>query len=219
MDLSRIKAMRKGLVLASGLELISGLFMIVFSANSLNMMVKILGIVAVTYGVVTFFMWLVKRDRKPDPHKPYNEPPHGKNETVSAIVTSVLGVVAGGCFIFLSDSIMGIFTMAAGIFAGVFGVLKLPRMFELKKAGFKKWFLMLIPFAIIVGLGIFIGLNAFGTGFEKTASVLLGIALIVGCGADIVAMAGVADVEKHFGTAPEVDAEQVEVDTDFKEEK
>ncbi len=210
MDIGRIGALRKSLVLSSVLELISGLFMIVFNRNSMNLMVQILGIVAVTYGLITFLMWLVKRDK---------DNPQNKTDIAGVILTSVLAVAAGACFIFLSDNIMGIFTLGAGIFAGVFGVLKLPKMFELKKGGFKRWYILLIPLAVIIGLGIVIGLNAFGADFRRTAAVLLGIALIAGCAEDIIALSGVSEIDKSLKNSPVVEAEMPVENSDGFEEK
>lgn len=192
MDLQALKGLKKNFILMSMLELVGGLFMIVFSARSLEMIVRLLGIVAAAYGVITFFTWLIKKD---------------KSGAAGVIITSILGVVAGVMLLLLYDSIMGVFTIVAGAFVGIFGVLKLPNMFSMKKAGFKKWWIILIIIGLIAGLGVFIGLKVVDS--DSVNSILIGVALILGCAADIVAAAGATDVEKQLMAAPEVDVTEI----------
>lgn len=195
MDLDILKGIRRNLVLLAMLELAGGLFMIIFSSNLVVMLIKILGIIAAAYGIITFLVWAVKRD---------------KSGGAAVIITSVLGVVAGGLLIFLTEHIKVFFTIIAGIFAGIFGVVKIPSMFAVKKAGFKKWYIMLIPMLAIVAIGIFIGIN-YGNYSDKVTSILLGISLILGCAFDIIAMAGASNVEKQLLVAKEVDMPEDEL--------
>lgn len=192
MDLEKIKSMRKNLVVVALLELVCGLFMIVFNQKSIEMLIKLFGIVAAAYGVITFFVWLVKKD---------------KSGGAAVIVTSVLGVVAGACLIFLTDSIKGFFTLVGGIFMGIYGIAKLPNSIGLKKGGFKKWFLILITIALIVGVGIFVGLNPNGS--SSLTAILLGIGLIIGCAADIIAVAGASIIEHEMENSTEVESPPV----------
>lgn len=194
MDLQILKGLKKNFILMSMLELVGGLFMIVFSDSSLRMIVRLLGIVAAAYGVITFFTWLIKKD---------------KSGTAGIVVTSILGVVAGVMLLLLYGSIMGVFTVVAGAFVAIFGIIKLTNMFSMKKAGFKKWWIILIVIVLIAGLGVLIGLNV--TKSDRLNSILIGAALILSCGADIVAAAGAADVEKQLLTAPEVDVPETDV--------
>lgn len=195
MDLDVLKGIRRNLVLLAMLELAGGLFMIIFSSNLVIMLIKILGIIAAAYGIITFLVWAVKKD---------------KSGGAAVIITSVLGVVAGALLIFLTEHIKVFFTIIAGIFAGIFGVVKIPSMFAVKKAGFKKWYIMLIPMLAIVAIGIFIGIN-YGNYSDKVTSILLGISLILGCAFDIIAMAGASNVEKQLLVAKEVDMPEDEL--------
>ncbi|MCX4356497.1 MAG: hypothetical protein OSJ43_09750 [Oscillospiraceae bacterium] len=195
MDLDVLKGIRRNLVLLAMLELAGGLFMIIFSSNLVVMLIKILGIIAAAYGIITFLVWAVKKD---------------KSGGAAVIITSVLGVVAGALLIFLTEHIKVFFTIIAGIFAGIFGVVKIPSMFAVKKAGFKKWYIMLIPMLAIVAIGIFIGIN-YGNYSDKVTSILLGISLILGCAFDIIAMAGASNVEKQLLVAKEVDMPEDEL--------
>ncbi len=195
MDLDVLKGIRRNLVLLAMLELAGGLFMIIFSSNLVVMLIKILGIIAAAYGIITFLVWAVKKD---------------KSGGAAVIITSVLGVVAGALLIFLTEHIKVFFTIIAGIFAGIFGVVKIPSMFAVKKAGFKKWYIMLIPMLAIVAIGIFIGIN-YGNYSDKVTSILLGISLILGCAFDIIAMAGASNVEKQLLVAKEVDMSEDEL--------
>lgn len=196
MDTKTLKALRTNLILMSMLELVGGLFMIVFSSRSLEMIVRLLGIVAAAYGVITFFTWLTKKD---------------KTGTTGTIITSILGLVAGIMLLFLYNSIMNVFTIIAGAFVAIFGVLKMPRMFAIKKAGFKKWWIVLIGITAIVALGVIIGLNIADS--HSVNSILIGAALIVSCAIDIVAAAGASEVERALIVAPEVEAE-AEIESD-----
>lgn len=195
MDLDVLKGIRRNLVLLAMLELAGGLFMIIFSSNLVVMLIKILGIIAAAYGIITFLVWAVKKD---------------KSGGAAVIITLVLGVVAGALLIFLTEHIKVFFTIIAGIFAGIFGVVKIPSMFAVKKAGFKKWYIMLIPMLAIVAIGIFIGIN-YGNYSDKVTSILLGISLILGCAFDIIAMAGASNVEKQLLVAKEVDMPEDEL--------
>ncbi|MGN0669766.1 MAG: DUF308 domain-containing protein [Oscillospiraceae bacterium] len=193
MELNKLKGLRRNLVILSLVELIGGLFLIIYNDRGLEILLRILGIIAASYGVITLILWLFKKEKK---------------ENISMLITAVLGVAAGACFIFLWQSMQGVFTLIVGIFAGVYGVLKLPNMFSMKKAGFKKWFLLLIPILLIVGVGIVIGLNAFNGAFTyNVAAILLGVSFILGCAADIIALAGASGIEESVALATEVDAE------------
>lgn len=195
MELDKLKGLRRNLVLLAMLELAGGLFMIIFSSNLVVMLIKILGIIAAAYGIITFLVWAIKKD---------------KSGGAAVIITSVLGVVAGALLIFLTEHIKVFFTIIAGIFAGIFGVVKIPSMFSVKKAGFKEWYIMLVPMLAIVGIGIFIGIN-YGTYSDQVTSILLGISLILGCAFDIIAMAGASNVEKQILVAKEVDMPEDEL--------
>lgn len=195
MDLDVLKGIRRNLALFAMLELAGGLFMIIFSSNLVVMLIKILGIIAAAYGIITFLVWAIKKD---------------KSGGAAVIITSVLGVVAGALLIFLTEHIKVFFTIIAGIFAGIFGVVKIPSMFSVKKAGFKKWYIMLIPMLAIVAIGIFIGIN-YGNYSDKVTSILLGVSLILGCVFDVIAMAGAASVEKQLLVAREVDMPEDEI--------
>ncbi len=196
MDLQVLKGLKKNFILMSMLELVGGLFMIVFSARSLEIVVRLLGIVAGAYGVITFLAWLIRKD---------------KSGAAGVIITSILGVVVCVLLLLLYNSILGVFTVVSGAFVGIFGVVKLTNMFSMKKAGFKKWWIILIIIALIAGLGIVIGLNIAGS--DAVNSILIGVALILGCAADIVAAAGASDVQRQLAVANEVDV------TDITEEK
>lgn len=173
------------------LELIGGLFLIIRSQYSFDWLIVILGIVAAAYGIITFLTWVVKKD---------------KSNGAPIIITSILGVVAGALLIFFAEAIKPFVILALGIFVGIFGVVKLPNMFSLKKAGFKKWAIILIPIALIIATGIFVGLNAFSELIHGSiASILLGIALIIGCAADIIAIAGASEVQKNWLNSKEVE--------------
>lgn len=195
MELDILKTLRRNLVLMSLLELVCGLFMIILNDKSMEIIIVVLGIIAAAYGIISFFSWLVKKDKK-------NGTP--------VIIMAILGVVAGALIIFFAKRLTSVFTLIMGIFAGVFGVIKLPNMFSIKKTGFKKWWIILIPIALIVGIGIFVGLNALNEFPSNVTSILLGIALILGCAADIIATAGATNVEKQLLVAREVDMSEDE---------
>lgn len=196
MELDILKALRRNLILMSLLELVCGLFMIILNDKSMEIIIIVLGIIAAAYGIISFFSWLVKKD---------------KSSAAPVVITAILGIVAGALIIFFARRLTSVFTLIMGIFAGVFGVIKLPNMFSIKKTGFKKWWIILIPIALIVGIGIFVGLNALDDFPHNVTSILLGIALILGCAADIIATAGAANVEKQLLVAKEVDMPEDEL--------
>ena len=194
MEINKLKGLRRNLVLLALVELIGGLFLIIYNSQGMEMLLRIIGIIAAAYGVITLILWLFKKEKK---------------ENITMLITAVLGIAAGACFILLWQSMENVFTLIVGIFAGVYGVLKLPNMFAMKKAGFKKWFLLLIPTILIVGIGIVIGLNAFNSAVftSSVSAILLGVSFILGCAADIIALAGASGIEESVAIATEVDAE------------
>lgn len=191
MDLENLKGLRRNLLLLSLVELVCGLFMIVMNARTLEILIVILGVTAASYGIINFFAWLIRKD---------------KDSPAAAVIILVLGLTAGALLILFRARIQPFFVMIAGILAGVFGIIKLPNMVTIKKAGFNKWWVILLLILVIVGMGIFIGLNALNADFGRVASVLLGVSLVLGCAADIFAMAGTSNVQKQI-LAIEVDAE------------
>lgn len=184
MNLEKLKGLRRNLLLLSLLELVCGLFMIIMNDNSLEILIVIMGVIAASYGIVNFFAWLIKKE---------------KDNAAPAVLILVLGILAGTMLIVFRKDITPFFTLIAGILAGVLGIIKLPNMASIKKAGFEKWWVILLLILVIVGMGIIIGLNALNEGFTHgAASILLGISLVLGCAADIFAMAGTSDVQKHL---------------------
>lgn len=184
MNLEKLKGLRRNLLLLSLLELVCGLFMIIMNDNSLEILIVIMGVIAASYGIVNFFAWLIKKE---------------KDNAAPAVLILVLGTLAGTMLIVFRKDITPFFTLIAGILAGVLGIIKLPNMASIKKAGFEKWWVILLLILVIVGMGIIIGLNALNEGFTHgAASILLGISLVLGCAADIFAMAGTSDVQKHL---------------------
>ena len=189
------------MLLLSLLELVFGLFMIIMKDNSLEILIVGMGVIAASYGIVNFFAWLIKKE---------------KDNSTSAVLILVLGILSGTMLIVFRNTITPFFTLVAGILAGVFGIVKLPNMAAIKKAGFDKWWVILLLIFIIVGIGIIIGLNALNEGFtDGLASILLGASLVVGCAADIFAMAGTSDVQKQLLALEG----EVEVDADKMIEK
>ena len=193
MDLEKLKGLRRNLLLTAMLELIAGLFMIIMKDRSQEILIVMLGVIAASYGIVNFFAWLIKKD---------------KSGAGSEVVILVLGVAAGAMLVIFRNDLSRFFILIEGILAGIFGVVKLPNMFAIKKAGFEKWWVMLLLILATVGIGIIIGLNAFDEKFFLLATILLGVSLILGSATDIFAMAGTGSVQKQLlAVEGEIDAE------------
>ena len=91
----------------------------------------------------------------------------------------------------------------------VFGLVKLPNVIKLKRGGFKKWLIGLIPVALIVVMGVIvIVLNSKAEDGYYIVSVLLGIGFIAGFAGDIITMAGAASIEHELENSGEINAEQ-----------
>lgn len=196
MDIEKLKGLRRNLLLLSLLELVCGLFMIIMNDNSLEILIVVMGVISASYGIVNFFAWFIKREM---------------DNAAPAVLILVLGILSGTMLIVFRNDITPFFTLIAGILAGVLGIIKLPNMASIKKAGFEKWWVILLLILVIVGMGIIIGLNALNEGFASgIASILLGVSLVLGCAADIFAMAGTSDLRKQLVAIEgevEVDAE------------
>lgn len=198
MDMEKLKGLRRNLLLLSLLELVCGLFMIIMSImnrDSIEILIVAMGIIVAAYGIVNFFSWLIKKE---------------KDDSASAVVILVFGLLAGVMIVVFRAQVRTAFTFVCGVLAAVLGIIKLPNMFKIKKLGFEKWWAILILIAAIVGIGIVTGINAMNKGFsDNIAPVLLGVSLVLGCAADIFAMAGTSDVQKRL-LDKEVDADNTE---------
>lgn len=196
MDLEKIKSLRKNLVLVAMVELICGLFMIIMNDRGINILIQLFGIIAVAYGIITFLTWLFKKD---------------KSNSAGTIILLVVCLVAGACLIFLTDHIVGIFTLVTGVTLIVYGIIKVPNIFRLRKGGFKKWAIGLIPVLLIIAAGaVIIWLNS----GEKSSliAILLGVGLILGCACDIITMAAASSIEHELQEGEEIDAEQEKIE-------
>ncbi len=195
MDMEKISNLRKNLVLFSMGELICGLFMIVFNSESIGMIIQMFGIIAASYGIITFMTWLFKKD---------------KNGAATTIILLAACLIAGLCLIFLKDQIKGIFSIVMGLILIVFSVFKFPNIFELKKAGYKKWAFGLIPAAVILALGAVIIVLYF-TGpklGDPVISIMMGIGFIIGCVGDVMTLAAASSIEYELKHGGEINAEQ-----------
>ncbi len=181
MDAEKLKGMRKNLVIMSMLELVGGLFMIICNAYSLETVVKVLGIIAAAYGLVSLLVWLAKKE---------------KQNGAAVIITAILGVVAGAALIFLTEYVMSVFTIIAGVISAVLGIVKIPNMFAIKKGGYSRWYIMLIPIALTVAAGIVIGLNPYNS--DQITAIIIGVSLILCCAADIIGTAGAGAAAKEL---------------------
>ena len=194
MDIENVKSLRKNLVLLALVELIAGMFMIIYNSDSIDIAIRAFGIVAVAYGIITFLAWLFKKD---------------KSGTAGTVILLAVCLVAGSCLIFLTEYIKPIFTYIAGATMIVFGMVKLPTVFKLRRGGFKKWWIGLIPVVLIVALGaVVIVLNSKVNDSYYIISVLIGIGFILGCAGDVLTMAGAASIERELESGNEINAEQ-----------
>lgn len=197
MEIEKLKGLRRNLLLLSLLELVCGLFMIIMNHNTIEIIIVAMGAIAAAYGIVNFFAWLIKRE---------------KDSSTSAVVILILGILSGALIVVFRKEIEPFFRLVAGVISAILGIIKLPNMVKIKKGGFDKWWIILILILAIVGIGILIGLNALNEGFSRNvASILLGVSLVLGCAADIFAMAGTSVIQKQL-LAVEVEANE-EIET------
>lgn len=195
MDTEKISNLRKNLVLLSMGELICGLFMTIFNNESIGIVIQMFGIIAASYGIITFMTWLFKKD---------------KSGAVTAVILLAACLIAGLCLIFLKDQIKGIFSIVMGLILVVFGIFKFPNIFDIKKAGYKKWAFGLIPAAVIIALGAVIIVMYF-TGpklADPVISIMMGIGFIIGCVGDVMTLAAASTIEYALKNGGVVDAEQ-----------
>lgn len=203
MDTEKIGSLKKNLNLLAMVELVCGLFLIVFNSESLNMVIKMFGIMAISYGIITFLTWLFKKD---------------KSGAAATIILLAACVIAGLCLIFLTKQIEGVFSFVTGIVLIVYGIIKFPNVFKLKKGGLKKWAVGLIPVGLILVLGaVIILLNFMNSklGISMIA-ILLGIGFVIGCIGDVMTMAGASTIEYDLEHSGEVDADQEMIEENKK---
>ena len=147
-------------ILEALLMIAFGVLIIMHPGGSLNVAVRILGILLVGAGALALLSFLTARQEE---------------KSVLRLLIGALSVVAGIVVLAAPGLVISIFPIVAGVSIAVSGVYDLAGALRRKKAGFS-FKLPLILALITIAMGILLFANPFAT--METLVVVLGVALV-----------------------------------------
>ena len=144
-----MKSFQKSLNWISIGYLLAGIALILWPQTLLQTVCYIIGVIVLLVGLSSIFSYLKVKD-----------------EMFSAQVTLVIGIILSGLGLFLllqPKTLASILPIIVGLFVLFDGISRLQTAWQLKQAGYEKWWGMAIPSLISAGLGGLILFNPFGT--------------------------------------------------------
>ncbi len=160
--MSKEKALSMGAAL---LLLLVGLCLIIWPGQSANVICYVLGALALIFGIYRGYCYFKGSDSEATGLHKYDF-----SLGVFSIILGLIFIVAPNAVASLLPVVMGIVILADGIF-------KLQKSLDLRRAGFDKWWTVLIFAAVCCVFGILLIANPFAA--VKTVVVLMGITLVV----------------------------------------
>ena len=151
----KLKSIRKNLLLTSILTILSGILLIVYPGYTMSILCMIFGVLCAVYGMVRIVAWIAKTRVL------------GNADLIMGLIAFAAGVVLmahPGFVVSIIPSVVGFIILAIGI-------NKLKDAFDIKNSGYSKWWSLLIPAILVLGLGLLIILNPFATA-ELTVRVI-----------------------------------------------
>lgn len=144
-----LKAIRGSYIAASVLYMVIGIILLLFPEMSLKIVCAIFGTVILAIGLIKILTYFKNRDVGFI----------GQLGLVIGIIISVMG----GFLLLQPDVILSILPVIIGIYIIFDSLQNFKQALELYKAGYDKWWSMLLLAAVLVILGVVIVINPFKT--------------------------------------------------------
>ena len=147
--------------LSSVLLLVAGVFLLLKPGETLDLIVKLVGVALLAVGALGVAQFFLKKDKK--------------NRSILHLLISVVEIVGGLVFLVKPGYIVSVYYVFAGIIILLNGISNLSVAFDMKKAGFDRWAAAVILSVIAILAGIIIIFNPFAA--ATTVIRFIGVAL------------------------------------------
>lgn len=143
-----LKSIRDSYIVTSILYILLGLVLFLYPEMSLKLVCNIIGIIILIYGIIKILSYIRNR-----------ESGFFRFELIFGIIFAVVG----GFLLLRPDIIVSILPITIGVYILFDSLTNLRQAFDLKEAGYEKWWAMLFLSVIMIVLGLVMVFNPFGT--------------------------------------------------------
>lgn len=143
-----MRSIKDSYIVTSVLYILLGLVLFIYPEMSLKLVCNMIGALILIYGGIKIFSWFRNR-----------ESGFFRFDLILGIVFAVIG----GFLLLRPDIIVSILPVTIGIYILFDSLVNLRQAFDLKEAGYEKWWSMLILAVIMIILGLIMIFNPFGT--------------------------------------------------------
>lgn len=140
-----------------------GILLFLMPEDSMKTICFIFGIFLLVYAVIHLVMYFF--GNREDPFQRFD------------LMIGVIALVGGGFVLIKWKFIMMILPVALGIFIAISGLTSLATAFDLKRNGYKRWWIVLFFSLIGAILGIILIVNPFS--LAKTLTIFMGVAFVI----------------------------------------
>ncbi len=163
------------LIFQSIVELVLGVFMIIYRDMTTNILFIVIGALMTAYGVFDLIAFVTN-------NRPYS--------FRRGLTTGVLITIIGVAFIVQAEQLKNLLAIIIGALILIESIVNCRRSFILKNFGWDKWYFLFIISLIVLAFGITICIypNLFG----EVISLIMGIGIILEALIDIIAIIGMS---------------------------
>ncbi len=160
-------------------ELVIGIFLIIYRDMTTNILFIVIGALMVCYGVFDLIAFITN-------NRPYS--------FRRGLTTGVLITIIGVAFIVQAEALKNLLAIIIGALILIESIVNCRRAFIVRNLGATKWYLLLISSAAVIVLSIFVCIypNMFG----EAISLIMGIAIIFEAALDTYAIFGLISMRR-----------------------
>ena len=174
---------RAPLIFQSVVELILGIFLVLFRDKTSNILFIVIGVLMVGYGVFDLIAFALNK-------KPYSF----RQGLASGVLTAVVGIA----FIIQADKLADLLIIVLGALIIIECIINCKRALIIRDMGFKFWNISLIISCIVLVMGVLVCI--FPDIFQEIISVILGFVIIVVGLVDLWSMLTLIRLRQKFKT-------------------
>ncbi len=178
------------LIFQAFIELMLGVFLIIYRDMTTNVLFIVIGSLMVGYGVFDLIAFVTN-------NRPYS--------FRRGLTTGVLITIIGVAFIVQAEELQKLLAIIIGALILIESIVNCRRAFIMKNLGFDKWFIVFIASMAVLVLGILICI--YPGMFGEVISLIMGIAVIIEAILDFVAILGMSIYRGRKIHTPEYKAE------------
>ena len=145
--MDEIKGFKKSYCLMSVIYIVCGIVLLIWPDISMTTFCYALGVMGIIYGIAHIVIYFTKD--------------HMVSIMEMDLVTGIV-TTAFGFFVLVNDKIfVSILPFAIGVILMLGAIVKLQNSLDLKKLGFRKWWIVLIMALVLLGIGLLLVYNPF----------------------------------------------------------